>query len=182
MIHNPAADMRETLDLALSRQYDYSLSKPAGPSAGKRAAKARAAEIIGSRPGARVLDVGGEAYYAAEFEARGMVVQRMNTEQGDMHYMSSVEAFDGALAMHVLEHSPFPLHVLRLIRRALVPGGFLYVAVPHPRRKWIRHAAHFTVLPVDGWKRLLRDAGFRIVRQESGKFGPSSIEERFLCE
>lgn len=169
----------ETLALAAARQYDYSRAKPVGPA--KRAAKARAAEIVGERDGAVVLDVGGESYYSEAFTARGISLVQLNRPD-DMHAMSYAAEFDGALAMHVLEHSPFPLLVLRLIRRALVPGGFFYVAVPHVTRKWIKHPAHFSVLDPRAWKRLLYDADFKVTHQESGPFGPKSTEERFLCE
>lgn len=167
------------LALAASRQSLYSgPDKP--PNTEKAAAKLRAAAIVGAQPGARVLDVGGEEFYRPAFEANGLTIEPLNLP-ADMHELRAEHEYDGALAMHVLEHSPFPLYVLLLIHRALRPGGFLYVAVPHPRDKWIRHAAHFTVLPPDAWARLLEDAAFRVEQREDGPFGPRSREERFLC-
>src|SRR5690606_15236018 len=103
----------QALALARSRQrrYDDCIAPE------KRRAKARAAAIIGRRPGAKVLDVGHEPFYAPEFETRGMTLVPLNLPDGDMHTLSAVEEYDGALAMHVLEHSPFPLYVLMLLDR-----------------------------------------------------------------
>ena len=153
------------------------------PSKQKIAAKIRAAEICSAvmREGDVILDVGHEMFAAAPFLVRGASrIEAVNLPQ-DMHELSAVDEFDGALAMHVLEHSPFPLYVLLAIRRALKEGGWLYVAVPEPTKKWITHKAHFTVLSLRGWKKLLKDAGFTILSFEKGKFGPKSIEGRFLC-
>lgn len=167
----------QALALARSRQRRY--DDCIGPE--KRRAKARAAAIIGRRPGAKVLDVGHEPFYAPEFETRGMTLVPLNLPDGDMHTLSAVEEYDGALAMHVLEHSPFPLYVLMLLHRAIRPGGWLYAAVPAPRKKWLKHEAHFATLKPMGWHRMLADAGFRVGHYETGLFGPRSKEARFLC-
>lgn len=171
----------EMMALVLSRQRLYDKH----PSAGKVAAKARAAEIVGrvAKPGSRVLDVGAESFYRADFAARGVELEPLNVVDGeDMHTMTADGEYDGALAMHVLEHSPVPLYVLMLLKRAVRPGGFVYIAVPRPRKKWVQHAAHFTVLPARGWRRLIADSGLRLVSEETGLFGPKSKEHRFLCQ
>jgi hypothetical protein len=170
--------MEMVLEFARHRQYNYSARRP--PCRQKRAAKKRAAQIVGPRPGARVLDVGGEAFYVKYFT--GMQITPFNLPD-DMHALASLDCYDGALAMHVLEHSPCPLYVLWLLDCALkLDAAWLYVAVPHPRPKWLAHPAHFTVLHPDGWARLIEDSGFVITHREHGAFGPKSVEERFLCE
>ena len=171
--------MELTLEMARDRQFNYSDRRR--PSREKRMAKKRAAEIVGPRPADSVIDIGGEDFYRTYFEL-GLIAP-CNLPELDMHDLAVGDRYDGALAMHVLEHSPCPLYVLMLLRGALkLDAGWLYVAVPHPRRKWFSHPAHFTVLHPDGWARLLADVGFTITHRESGRFGPRSVEERFFCE
>lgn len=152
----------------------------------KRAAKQRAATLLVEHAGSgphKVLDVGGESWYAPYFAPSGFHLEALNYPD-DMHTMSVLEGgYDVAIAMHVLEHSPFPLLVLELVRRALRQGGWLYVAVPHPTPKWLGYKAHVTMMPPTSWAWLLSLAGFTVVHQESGRFGASeqSVEERFVC-
>lgn len=157
-------------------------SGPASPE--KVAAKRRAAELVGmiARPGQVALEVGAETNYAAMFAELGITVIPQNLP-ADMHALDAEAEYDGAIAMHVLEHSPFPLYVLAMLHRAVRPGGWLYVAVPHVNARWARDAAHFSVLHPDNWARLLDVAGWRVLERESGKLGPKpeKVEERFLC-
>lgn len=152
----------------------------------KRYAKKRAATLLVQHVGPgphKVLDVGGESWYAPYFEPHGFELDALNYPH-DMHTMSvGPGSYDVAIAMHVLEHSPFPLLVLELTRRALKPKGWLYVAVPHPTAKWLSYKAHMTMMPPKSWAWLLTLAGFSIVHQETGRFGASqqSVEERFVC-
>jgi len=149
----------------------------------KLRAKARAVALLTERlaPGARVLDVGGEEFYQAPLRDH-CAVTTLNLPD-DMHGMRYTGAFDGALAMHVLEHSPAPLYVLALLHRALVPGGLLYVAVPRPCAKFCRGYGHMSVLPQPMWAALLDYAGFEVVLAEEGSFGWRKrwIEYRFLA-
>lgn len=150
----------------------------------KLAAKARAVALLSARlpDGARVLDVGGEPFYQPPLAAR-YALTSLNLP-ADMHAMAYVGAFEGALAMHVLEHSPAPLYVLALLHRALAPGGWLYVAVPKPCVKFCRGYGHRSVLPDPMWRTLLAEAGFRVELAEAGSFGRRRrwVEYRYLAE
>ncbi len=68
-------------------------------------------------------------------------------------------AFDVALCVEVLEHSPRPGTLIREIHRALKPGGLLVLTVPwSARRHHVPHDYHrFTR---EGLDLLLREAGF----------------------
>jgi len=150
----------------------------------KLRAKARAVALVTERlaAGARVLDVGGEEFYQAPLRAH-CDVMTLNLPD-DMHDMRYDGQFEGALAMHVLEHSPAPLYVLALLHRALVPGGWLYVAVPKPCAKFCRGYGHMSVLPHRMWLALLDYAGFQVIHAEEGSFGWRKrwVEFRFLAE
>lgn len=154
------------------------------PSREKVKAKKRAAELVAqlAKPGQVALEIGAETNYTHLFEKVGVTVELLNLP-ADMHDLDAVAKYDGAIAMHVLEHSPFPLYVLAVLHRAVKDGGWFYVAVPHVNKRWARDPAHFSVLHPDTWARLLTHAGWTVVHRESGKLGPKpeKVEERFLC-
>jgi len=133
--------------------------------------------------GSRILDIGGEEFYAELFQQH-YVLDTLNLPD-DMHDLDVQGQYDAVIAMHVLEHSPFPLLVLSLIQQALRPSGYLYVALPtHTTNAFNEINQHFTVMPAKVWKRLFKEAGFAIVFHDLGKFGDSVdwVEERFLCQ
>jgi SAM-dependent methyltransferase len=144
----------------------------------------RYVKIIGQRAqGARVLDVGSEPAYRSLFTAAGMDLVPFGLPD-DMHSLTAQGEYDGIIASHVLEHSPFPLYILLLFAKALKPGGWLLVVVPHPiLPKWVDRKDHFSVLQPGNWRRLLDAAGFNIVYREAGarEKTPGKTEERFLC-
>jgi SAM-dependent methyltransferase len=149
------------------------------------ASKVRAAEICRrlAKPGDVALEIGAEEPYRKEFERRGIKVVPLTLPDGEMHTMDFAAEFDGCIAMHVLEHSPFPMYVLRLIQRAVKPGGWMYFAVPYPGKWRHRYTAHFSVLHPDMWATVFTTLGIEIVAREVGRF-PSRkkpVEERFLC-
>lgn len=156
-----------------------------GPdSPAKAAAKRRATALIATvaSRGQRVVEIGAEENYRPLLEEIGLEVDPINLPS-DMHDLDARDRYDGAIAMHVLEHSPFPLYILAALHRAVRAGGWLYVAVPHVTRRWARDAAHFSVLHPDAWVRLLEVAGWEIRARESGKLAErkNAVEERFLC-
>jgi SAM-dependent methyltransferase len=173
-----AAAAAHVLELVRARQERRDTAPEKHPR--KVAAKQRAREIaLGHHgPARRILDVGGEEWYWPMFAPAELVA--VNHPQ-DAHEMEPAGEFDGALAMHVLEHSPFPALLLELMRRAVTPGGWIYVAVPHPTRKWREYRAHVTMMLPDSWAHLFIMLGLEIVHRESGRFGRRrSVEERFL--
>lgn len=149
----------------------------------KRAAKRVCTDLLSARlpAGARILDVGGEEFYHGDLTGHQITVA--NLPDQDMHALTYREAFDAVIAMHVLEHSPFPLYVLALLHRALVPGGILYVAVPRPCDQFCTGFGHWSVMPALMWRRLLEASGFTVESATTGQCGakPDWTEERFLC-
>jgi SAM-dependent methyltransferase len=149
----------------------------------KREAKRLATDLLNQHltVGSHILDVGGESFYHGDLAAHAITT--VNLPDRDMHAIREGTAFDAVLAMHVLEHSPFPLYVLALLHRALRPDGLLYVAVPHPSPRLDGGYGHWSVLSPVMWFRLITLAGFTILEQTTGKWGerPDWVEERFLC-
>lgn len=167
----------KVLDLCRSKQKDYSLKV----SRRKKEAKRRAADILGAYIiSGDVIDLGGESYYKSMFKEKGINLTQVNLPD-DIHDIKAENEYDGALAMHVLEHSPFPMYLLEVIRTAVKPGGYVYIAVPYPRDKWLKHEGHFTPLHPIAWKKILLDMGFEVCMSEKGPFGSKSDESRVLC-
>jgi hypothetical protein len=130
--------------------------------------------------GGRVLDVGGEEWYH-EF-LTSCECESCNLPE-DMHTMER-EGYDGAMALHVLEHSPFPLLVLSRMVKAVNPGGWIYIHVPKPSGIWLHYEPHVTMMPVESWRKLFAILGLTVIHEEEGRFGRSkhSWEYRILAE
>lgn len=163
----------------LQYRYDFCQSEP------KIAAKKRGAEILSSvlPQGAKILDIGGEEFYHKFYAEKGIDVESLNLPD-DMHDMDYFEEYDGILASHILEHSPFPLFVLECMKDALKPKGFALIVVPHISTRVVEGAGHLSVLPVKNWLKLIKLAGFKIIQEESGAWQTvhGFIEERILCQ
>lgn len=145
----------------------------------KLEAKKKGCEILNSATQGLILDIGGEDFYHQYFKGK---VEEYNLPK-DMHELAEIEKYDGIIAMHVLEHSPFPLLVLENIRRALKPGGYLCLVVPDPEPFIIEdYPEHFSCLTKEGWARLIEFAGLSIVLQEKGTFTKGWVEYRFLAK
>jgi SAM-dependent methyltransferase len=175
------AVMRQTFEAVAAMQGRFDHAQHPN----KLLAKERAITLLTGKlsKGARVLDVGGEEFYQGPLRAQ-YEVTTLNLPD-DMHAMEHEAAFDGALAMHVLEHSPAPLYLLKLLYRALVPGGWLYVAVPKPSATFCQKKyGHVSVLLDPMWRSLLVTAGFRLEHTESGSFGRRKrwVEYRYLVQ
>jgi len=134
--------------------------------------------------GSRILDIGGEDFYHDLYEDYDVVTLNLpadmhnGIEQDDLKY-------DAVLAMHVLEHSPFPLYVLALIARALKPCGYVWIALPtHTTAAFSEIDQHFTVMPSAMWERLFKAAKLVVLEHDIGKFGNTAdwVEERYLCQ
>jgi hypothetical protein len=69
---------------------------------------------------------------------------------------------DGIWLRHAAEHSFMPLVLLRLCKRTLKPGGWLYLEVPSENSecKHEGNVNHFSILTKAGWESLLAKAGF----------------------
>lgn len=144
----------------------------------------------------RLLDVGcGHGVSAAMLLAQGWDVQGLDFSEssvalarrllGDRVRAGDLESvrypdrsFDVVLMSHSLEHMYHPVKVLAEVRRILDDGGRLVIAVPNADswearlfgRWWVnwdppRHLYHFGR---ETLTRLLREAGFRVVRMGTG--------------
>ncbi len=154
--------------------------------------------------GKQVLDVGcGQGVALREFEGRGYnaIGTGVNDEdlercrdnghaviKADMHQNGIKTTFDLIWARHVLEHSPIPLYVLRLLRERLNPNGVLYVEVPMPDTDahHEQNANHYTVLTANGWAWLLIKAGYKIIDARSLSLtlaaGGKDEYQCFICQ
>lgn len=169
---------RQAFEIAASEQFKHDVMISNDKREAKRAASRWLYSIMDEST--KILDVGGESFYADDF----VNLVQANLPDADMHSLPYEDnSFDGCVAMHVLEHSPFPLLALLQMSRVVKTGGYLYVAVPHAIGSYIDMKSHLTVLHPNGWAKLLRISGWKVVRKETGKFnsGQDSIEERFLC-
>jgi SAM-dependent methyltransferase len=151
--------------------------------ANKLAAKIKAMDKMNELvKGGTILDIGGEEFYQKYSHNK---IDMLNLPKDDMHYISAVEQYDGVVAMHVLEHSPFPLIVLRNIYRILKPKGILYVAVPKPTKLFETFFPdHITMMSKDMWEKLIIMSGFTILEEQENQFNPYPdwIENIFLCQ
>lgn len=164
----------QALAIARSAQHLHDVTVPPE----KLAAKKRGAELLDLHPGMKILDIGGETFYTEFYPP----MEQLNLPN-DMHNPFGESAYDVIVAMHVLEHSAFPLLVLLNIRKALKPQGQLYVATPPPTEPFLSMPSHFTVLAKEGWEKLFGHAGFTVKHHETGRFGnyDPAVEDRFLC-
>lgn len=108
---------------------------------------------------------------------------------GDAHDMPwEDDTFDLIVARHMLEHSVSPLTVLIEANRTLKPGGDLIICVPGIESEWVvKWEDHFSVLSKVMWEKLFADAGFEIVRSDTGTWLASysmkeEIEYRFYMK
>ncbi len=88
----------------------------------------------------------------------------------------------GIFARHVLEHSFMPLAMLRGMKAALKPSGWAYVEVPAPSTA-CQHDSnnpnHFSVLTKLMWRKLILDAGFKIVDEASITFTVEAGDDEY---
>lgn len=105
--------------------------------------------------------------------------QGFRAERGTLDQLPFADAQFGLVTMkHVLEHTPAPRLALREVRRVLVSGGGLFLAVPHGdyhkaarrplRSKYYQPAVHgrehFIYYTPATLSRLLEAEGFRVAR------------------
>lgn len=132
-------------------------------------------------PGGRLLDVGcGNGQFVlhardAGWEAEGIDVDEQAVAVGEHLRAGRIEdepaeTYDAITLSHVIEHVPDPVSTLRAVRRALKPGGRVWLATPNLQspghralgRRWLhldppRHLALFTGASL---RRALGAAGF----------------------
>lgn len=96
--------------------------------------------------------------------------QRFVAFKADMHDLSTQLAgfrFDLIWMRHALEHSPFPLWVLRQVHGLLKDNGHVYIETPAPGTS-ARHETnpnHYSVFTAPAWTSLIERSGFEIIWQ-----------------
>lgn len=83
--------------------------------------------------------------------------------QADAHHLPIKESsLDALRASHVIEHLERPLDALRECRRAVRPGGTIYIEVPDPSKQMHERDDHLYSWSKDTLKNIVRAAGFEI--------------------
>ncbi|MFK3979301.1 class I SAM-dependent methyltransferase [Micromonospora sp. NPDC050397] len=168
---------------------DYFLSGPRRFESGRRLrwllSVARPSSLVeaGSAGGffveaARGVGIAAEGVEVSESAAR-FARERLGVpvRVGCFEVVAPVRSVEAVCAFHVLEHVEEPREFLRAARDALVPGGWLALEVPNiasaaagrlggawPHLQPRYHRWHFSP---ESLTRLVRECGFRIVRQDT---------------
>jgi ubiquinone/menaquinone biosynthesis C-methylase UbiE len=101
--------------------------------------------------------------------------------RADVHFSGiGNNAFDLAVARHVLEHSPMPLLLLMEMYR--ISNRYALAVVPCDDQLWIDWPNHYSVLSKAMWRKLFRRARFEILREVDAPLEPHSTEWRFLLQ
>ncbi|MFK3979300.1 methyltransferase domain-containing protein [Micromonospora sp. NPDC050397] len=171
---------------------DYFLSGPRRFESGRRLrwllSVARPSSLVeaGSAGGffveaARGVGIAAEGVEVSESAAR-FARERLGVpvRVGCFEVVAPVRSVEAVCAFHVLEHVEEPREFLRAARDALVPGGWLALEVPNiasaaagrlghawPGLQPRYHRWHFSP---ESLTRLVRECGFRIVRQDTAVF------------
>lgn len=99
-----------------------------------------------------------------------------NVKEMDFHFLEYLDnSFELVFARHVLEHSPMPL--LALFEWHRVSSKHLLLVLPAPEHYGYVGRNHYSVLPRQQARWLLRRAGWRIIGRQY-----TETEYRFLCE
>ena len=110
--------------------------------------------------------------------AEGPIPPNMQFQQGNFDEMTLADgSFDAVLAMSLLHLVPDPAATIAKIARVLTPGGIFVSStamvgeiaaarVLLPLGQMIGKAPHIAMLKRDGFRQMIRDAGFEIVVDE----------------
>jgi 2-polyprenyl-3-methyl-5-hydroxy-6-metoxy-1,4-benzoquinol methylase len=150
------------------------------------------------KPGDTVLDVGcGNGLCARLMRDKGLVVTCVSVLQSEvdkaradgfdvilseMHGLHDAGKHHCVFARHVLEHSPCPFYMLKLLKELLLDGGLLYVEVPAPdtENHHELNPNHWSCLTGSMWGQLIQRAGFK-VEQTSLKFETGAGKDEYIC-
>lgn len=168
--------MRKALGLVTSEEAESSYSE----SESKSEAIRQAIALFSKETQGTCFDLGSEVYSKRLLKERFDNVYGYNLKDGDMHNYIPAGKSPAIFARHVLEHSPFPLYMLCLLREAL--KGEMVVVVPKPETEWVlNHPAHVSVLPKEQWEKLFKLSGFEIKKCIEGTWTKEGhVEYRYL--
>lgn len=65
----------------------------------------------------------------------------------------------------VLEHLYNPLFFLENLKKALLPGGYIYLSTPYQFPQFLKAVHHFHEIPTDRLMWLFNEAGLKIVKE-----------------
>jgi glycosyltransferase involved in cell wall biosynthesis len=121
------------------------------------------------RPRLGVIDI--DRFYTRALEQRFGHLENVNIVDGDLELRGTYERFGGGeldtvLCVNVLEHLDRPDEALARFREVLGPGGKALLLVP--AHQWLyseadRALEHRQRYEVDGFRRLVEDAGFEVL-------------------
>ncbi|MBW2998220.1 class I SAM-dependent methyltransferase [Candidatus Woesearchaeota archaeon] len=147
----------------------------------KKKAMSEALEMLPQ--GIEIVDIGHVSDYGPIFEERDMKVISYNLPD-DMHFFNMPCKY--IIMRHVLEHSPFPLLVLKNLYASLEDSGMVLIILPKSSY-WIdEYPYHYTVMSKKSWIHLFKSAGFEVEKVEEGTWTKRKdivdIEFRFLLK
>jgi len=115
-----------------------------------------------------ILDCGERNLLTSLIEDKFKIKAR-NTE-GDLDVLPIEGKYDFVLAFEIIEHLMNPLWFLLQIKKALKPGGTLYLSTPINKPKYFWRHDHFHEFDEYRLNILLERAGFEVVRKERKRF------------
>lgn len=105
-------------------------------------------ELALAFPLASVLGIDYSRRAVALAAAMNPEIRNLQFDSLDINSEAGVQHFDTAILMEVFEHIPLPEadRFMESVRRLLVPGGFLYLTVPHINKPLeYKHFQHFSI-------------------------------------
>lgn len=105
-------------------------------------------ELAQAFPLASVLGIDYSRRAVALAAAMNPEVRNLQFDSLDINVEVGIQRFDTAILMEVFEHIPLPDadRFMESVRRLLVPGGFLYLTVPHINKPLeYKHFQHFSI-------------------------------------
>lgn len=167
----------------------------------KQRAQDQAARLkrLGIKSAPRILDIGASAGILLETLSSYYSAYTLGVEPGnsyrqfaldkDINMVSSLqdlldskpELFDLITLMHVLEHLPNPVEILKTLRESLLTkNGYLLIEVPNFFAHDSYELAHITCYTPHSLREMLKISGFRIIHQEKHGFPRSKILNLYL--
>jgi len=116
------------------------------------------------------LDIGERSFFTGQLE--NLFGIPLDNTSVDLDVGSFESEYDVITCFEVIEHLFNPLHCLLEIKKALSPGGRIYLSTPcgKPRLLWSPH--HFHEMSSRSINALLQRAGLSVVRQKKIRILP----------
>jgi len=159
--------------------------------------------FMAADPGPRILNAGaGQGSLSLLLEAQGFEVTSLDSSTAEIALLRrrvrgpvvqarleelpfEAASFDAAVLGEVLEHVPDHVGALRMVARAVCPGGVIAISVPRNPRYfgvsdvWAGHIRRYTREAILG---LVAEAGLQVEQCRAWGFPCSTLYHRFLYE